>query len=198
MRTATSPGPGAARSGRLPNRHTRGWPPPPGRRTGFAQPTRECATGGCVRKGSGRDPAVVICARMTYACRSAATRSHPRPMWPRRGPSHVSGKPGRLKRAAPSAAHRMPDRPAPEGCQSRRSDPAGVTPHRSSRNGRPGPCQARTTILPPAPFSSMQRCASAIWSRRNTRPTCTFSVPPATRSASSSSGVRMKSSGPPS
>jgi hypothetical protein len=58
--------------------------------------------------------------------------------------------------------------------------------------------QVKTTILPPARFSSMQRCASTMSSSLKTRPTWTRSVPAVTCSANSSSGVSMKSSGPPS
>jgi|SRR6516162_6395669 len=58
--------------------------------------------------------------------------------------------------------------------------------------------QVRTTILPPALFSSMERCASTMSLRLKTLPTWTRNVPAATCSANSSSGVSMKSLGPPS
>jgi len=60
------------------------------------------------------------------------------------------------------------------------------------------PDQVNTTILPPALLSSMQRCASTMSSSLNTLPICTRNVPATTCSTSSSSGVSMKSSGPPS
>src|SRR6516225_5080592 len=63
---------------------------------------------------------------------------------------------------------------------------------------RVGPNHVRTTILPPALFSSMQRCASTISSSLNTLPTWTRNVPAATCSTNSSSGVSMKSSCQPS
>src|SRR6516165_6163607 len=56
----------------------------------------------------------------------------------------------------------------------------------------------KTTILPPALFSSMQRCASTMSTSLNTLPTWTRNVPAATCPTNSSSGVSMKSSGPPS
>jgi hypothetical protein len=57
--------------------------------------------------------------------------------------------------------------------------------------------QVSTTILPPALFSSMHRCASTISSKRKTLPTCTRRVPDAICAAKSSMGVRMKSSDSP-
>ena len=68
--------------------------------------------------------------------------------------------------------------------------------HRCRR--RCTPDQVNTTILPPALLSSMQRCALAMSSSSNTLPICTCNVPAATCSTSSSSGVSIKSSGPPS
>src|SRR5215813_1231093 len=65
-------------------------------------------------------------------------------------------------------------------------------------DGGVGPNHVSTTILPPALFSSMQRCASTISSSLKTLPTRTCNLSAATCSTSSSSGVKIKSSGPPS
>jgi hypothetical protein len=59
-------------------------------------------------------------------------------------------------------------------------------------NGETLAGQTRTTILPPALFSSMHWCAFAISSIRNVRPTCTRSSPRAICAASSSMGVSPK------
>lgn len=57
--------------------------------------------------------------------------------------------------------------------------------------------QVNTTILPPARFSSMHRCASTISSRLKTFPIAGLSMPASISSTSSCNGVRMKSSDPP-
>src|SRR5215831_10990435 len=53
------------------------------------------------------------------------------------------------------------------------------------------PHHVSTTILPPALFSSMQRCASSISSSLKTLPTRTCNLSAATCSTSSSNGVKI-------
>jgi hypothetical protein len=116
------------------------------------------------------------------AVRPASSR--PRPAGPRR----------RQDRGSRGHGRERPARPAEVA-------PALISGRGAARNpacgALAGCAQANTTIFPPALFSSMRRWASTISSSWNVLPTWTCKVPAAICPASSSRGVRMKSSDSP-